>query len=172
MTLDEYLKNTSSKLKARTTCFLIDGDRILLGKKLEGIGKGFYVGIGGKQKKSESLEETLKRELDEETSVIPVKFEQVATLNFYFIENSKWNQKVYVYLCEKWKGDPVETSEIKPVWFNITKIPFDEMWEDALYYLPYVLRRKVVIGDFLYDGENRVVDSKLDVRLKISSTGG
>jgi ADP-ribose pyrophosphatase YjhB (NUDIX family) len=167
MTLSEYLKNTSSNLKARTSCFLLDGDKILLGKKLEGIGEGYYVGVGGKQKKGESLEETLKRELDEEISVTPVKFGQVATLNFYFIENSKWNQKVYVYLCEKWKGEPIETSEIKPVWFDVSEIPFNEMWEDALYYLPYILREKVVIDDFLYDGENRVVDSRLDVRLKI-----
>jgi mutator protein MutT len=163
MDLENYLKTVKDELRARTTCFLREAENILLGEKKEGFGEGYYIGIGGKQERGESLEETLRRELKEEICIVPEKFEQVATLNFYFLANVDWNQKVYVYLCNRWEGNPCETDEIKPEWFSIRSIPFDKMWEDAIYYLPFILKGKVVDGEFLYDRNNRVVDSRLKI---------
>lgn len=159
MTLSSYLKSLKIKdLKSRTTCFLIKENQILLGQKTEGIGKGNYIGIGGKQEKDESLEDTVKRELKEEINVSAIHFSQMAKLDFYFQTKPGWNQRVYVHLCDKWKSEPKESEEIKPVWVDIDKIPYNKMWEDALFYLPFILKGKKVEAEFLYNDNNIVID--------------
>jgi len=166
MTLKTYLAHLETKdLKARTTCFLHKGDKILLGLKKEGIGEGYYVGIGGKQEKGETLKQTVKRELAEEINVTAIKFRLMATLNFYFIQRKEWNQKVHAFICDKWKGEISGSEEIEPQWFKINALPFDKMWEDALFYLPFIVRNKRVEADFLYNSKDKVVDCRSKIYL-------
>lgn len=41
---------------------------------------------------------------------------------------------------DTWEGEPVETEEMRPQWFDHTEIPFEKMWTDDEYWLPRALK--------------------------------
>jgi hypothetical protein len=38
-----------------------------------------------------------------------------------------------------------------PEWFNIADIPYDNMWQDDILWLPMVLEGKILFGQFTFD---------------------
>lgn len=108
--LQEYISSLSHTLKPRTVIFLIKDNKVLLGYKKTGFGKGNYIGIGGKVEKGETVEEGAIRELEEEVqvTVLPNNLNKVAIVKFYFphIKDESWNQEVHAYLVSEWNGEP------------------------------------------------------------------
>jgi len=66
MSIDDHLKSLTAPLRKRTVCFLIDNERLLLGMKKRGFGKGNYLGIGGKVEQGETVIQAAIREYQEE----------------------------------------------------------------------------------------------------------
>lgn len=160
--LNEYIASLSKKLKPRTVIFLVKENSILLGYKKSGFGKGNYVGIGGKVESAETTEDGAIRELKEEINV-DVSFndlKKVAILKFYFpyIKDESWNQEVYAFVVTQWNGTPIETDEIKPVWFEKNNLPLDKMWDDAKYWIPSILNGEEVYEEYLFDEELKVTE--------------
>jgi 8-oxo-dGTP diphosphatase len=56
-------------------------------------------------------------------------------------------------------GDPVETEEAIPLWFELQKLPLDEMWEDDRLWLPRMLDGESFSGFFEFDGEKMMSES-------------
>lgn len=151
--------------KQATLLFLIEENKILLAMKKRGFGMGRWNGVGGKPKPDEPIRQTAIRECKEEIDVIPDIFNQVATLNFTFpAKKSSWNQQVLVFLCTKWQGKPKETDEMKPQWFRIDEIPYDEMWKDDKYWLPKVINGDYVNAEFRFDDNDNVLSHKVNAR--------
>ena len=50
-------------------------------------------------------------------------------MSFSFPHKTEWNQIVNVFLVNQWNGKQIESDEMKPEWFDISKIPLDKMWE-------------------------------------------
>jgi 8-oxo-dGTP pyrophosphatase MutT (NUDIX family) len=166
MKIKEYKQNLPEKLKPRTLCFFIKENKILLGFKKRGYGSNRYAGIGGKFEEGNdiNIEAALIREAQEEVNVTPTNYSHVATLNFYFpyVETPfKWNQKVFVYLCTKWSGEPEESEEMKPEFFDIENIPFEKMWVDNKLWLPQVLSGKILFGEYLFKTESEIEDQNI-----------
>lgn len=148
-------------LKQATLLFLIDGDKILLAMKKRGFGKGHWNGVGGKPEPSEPIDDAAIRECQEEIGVTPLRMTCVAYLDFYFPEQKAaqgWDQQVVVYLCEHWDGTPIETEEMLPKWYKISKIPYDSMWSDDKYWLPKVLAGQSIHAEFHFDNYENVAD--------------
>lgn len=145
-------------LRLATLVFLIRGNKILLAMKKRGFAEGRWNGSGGKPKDGDkTIEATARREMEEETTVTPKKLKKVAVLNFYFEIKSEWNQQVHVFLTKEWNGTPTETEEMAPKWFTIDKIPYDQMWEDDIFWLPKVLDGHIVEGYFLFDENQKML---------------
>jgi hypothetical protein len=45
---------------------------------------------------------------------------------------------------------------MKPKWFKIQEIPFDQMWPDDKYWLPLLLKGKNFEGEFHFDGRKLI----------------
>ncbi len=136
--------------------------------KKRGFGNKKWNGVGGKPEKNESIEETAIREAKEEIRVdIDIKnLEKVADFKFYFTQEKKdWDQEVQIYLVKKWQGEPQETEEMMPKWFDFDQIPYQEMWTDDKYWLPRVLKGEKLEGEFYFNKENNDFD-KMDIRTK------
>ncbi len=58
------------------------------------------------------------------------------------------------------KGEPTETEEAVPLWVDIGKIPYDEMWIDDQYWLPHLLVERRYDGRFIFDG-TKMLDYEL-----------
>ncbi len=164
MSIEEYKKLITKEVKPRTVCFLVKDGSVLLGMKKRGFGKGNFLGIGGKVESNETIEEAALRELREEIGTTALNLWHTAVLNFYFphMPDESWNQQVHVFMVNRWTGEPVETDEILPQWFQIDKLPIDSMWDDAHYWLPEVLKGSKVVGDFLFNDQFMVIDKTIN----------
>ncbi len=144
-------------LQQTTLCFLVRENRVLLAMKKRGFAMGKWNGAGGKMNsQDQSVESAAIRETIEEIGVIPKSPRWVATLNFFHLSIPEANQQVIVFLSGEWEGDPAESEEMAPRWFDTTGTPYDDMWEDDRYWLPRVLNGEMLEADFLFD-ENQVL---------------
>lgn len=164
MKLREYIKTLQKPLSQRTLTLLLRDKQLLLGYKKKGFGKNRYLGIGGKKEKDETIKEAARREVQEEINITLVgKLVQTATLNFYFphVADESWNQQVHVFISRKWKGQPIESDEIRPQWFDQNQLPLNCMWHDGRYWLPLILKGQTLIGDFLFNDALKVIEHKI-----------
>lgn len=157
---EDIVKNS---LRQATLCFLVKENKILLATKKRGFAIGKLNGIGGKKNPDESIEDTAKREINEEIGVIVEEIERVATLNCYFPHNPDWGQQVAVFLVKKWEREPEESEEMAPQWFDKDTIPFSQMWPDEKLWLPLVLNSKKVEAEFVFGEGDVIVDYKMKI---------
>lgn len=147
-------------MRQATLCILVRDGQVLLAMKKRGFGEGRWNGVGGKVNTDETIENAAIRESQEEIGVKPTSLKRMATINFYFPDvplDRDWNQQVCVFLVDQWEGEPTETEEMKPQWFEVSEIPFASMWPDDTHWLPKVLQDIPVKGDFLF-GKNQELE--------------
>lgn len=153
-----------------TLLILRDGDKILLAKKKRGFGKSLYNGVGGKLEKGESVLDAMIRETREEIGVTPTVYEKYGINEFLeFVNGEETNLVFHLFIATEWEGEPTESEEMAPEWFDIENIPYDKMFKDDKYWLPLVLEGKKVRGKFVFDKnwnslarEVKVVEGELD----------
>ena len=143
--------------KEYTLVFVFKGEEVLLGMKKRGFGVGKWNGFGGKIEKGETNEEGAKRELHEESSLIANTLQRVGYLVFNMKESAKL-MKVHVYRTDDFSGSPMESEEMKPKWYSVDNIPYDGMWPDDKYWIPYMLDGKTLIGRFDYEDDDTISD--------------
>lgn len=119
-----------------------DGLEVLLGDKRTGLGQGKIVGIGGKLDPGETAWEAAVREVREETGVVVEASDLVeaGVIEYHFPTRTAWSQRSTVFVVRRWHGDPVQTAEITPRWYPLADVPYARMWDDAVRWLPGVLR--------------------------------
>lgn len=152
-------------------CFLVrdeddDASHVLLGSKKRGLGAGNIVGLGGKVEPDEDARAAAVREVAEESGVVVEAddLEEMAMISFWFPTRPGWDQRAAVFVARRWQGEPVETDEITPGWYDVNAIPFDAMWADARHWLPHVLAGRRLTADFTFQTDLTTLAS-IDVRL-------
>ena len=132
-----------------TLVYLIRDGSVLLIEKLTGHGAGKVNAPGGKVENGETPIECAAREVNEEVGLQIATPKPVGNLRFYDTE-SKFSLEGFVFIAESFSGELTSTTEAIPFWCCIDEIPYHRMWEDDQFWLPYVLRRENVLGDFLF----------------------
>lgn len=155
-------------------CLLIREEKkkikeILLSMKKRGFGKDKWNGTGGKidpEKGDKNVLDSAIRETKEEIRVKIKNPEKVAIMDFYFPEELKekdYNQQVHLYLVREWEGEPTETEEMLPQWFKIKDIPYNKMWDDDKYWMPYILEGKKLRAKFVFNKEDKIIEKVINV---------
>lgn len=135
-----------------TLCLLRRDNEILLAMKKRGFGEGKYNGVGGKIEGSETPEEAMIRETKEEIGVTPITYEKVGIVSFdEFYKGEKVNLIFYLYFVTEWEGTPTESEEMKPNWFSLDSIPYNQMFPDDKYWLPLILEGRKINAYFDFD---------------------
>lgn len=124
--------------------------------KKRGYGAGKWNGVGGKANSGESPKQAAIRECKEEIGVIPKNLELIGELSFIDRAEDGFNQNCHIYTATDWEGEPAESEEMKPEWFNVYKIPYDQMWPSDKVWLPYLLGGSPFKGEIVYDGDDLV----------------
>jgi 8-oxo-dGTP diphosphatase len=145
-----------------TLCFLVQGDpptHVLLGLKKIGFGAGKYAGFGGKVEPHETIRRAAARELQEETGVRVSERDlgRAAQLTFQFPAKPAWSQTVHVFLLSRWQGSPSESAEMKPAWFAVDNLPFDQMWQDGAHWLPRILAGEKLRAHYTFKDDNESI---------------
>lgn len=146
--------------KQLTLCMIYEHPRILLGMKKRGFGAGRWNGFGGKLEEGESLEEAAKRELKEEAGIAATGIEKRGVLTFEFKTTGEIVE-VHVFQVNGFSGNPEESEEMRPQWFDVAGIPYDEMWPDDRFWLPLFLEGKNFKGRFAFGENDTILDREL-----------
>ncbi len=131
-------------------------DEVLLARKKTGFGAGKIVGVGGTVEADETVFQAAVREVQEELEVTirEKDLQRAAKLTFLFPAKPEWDRIVYVYLVERWRGDPQSSREIDPFWVKLEDIPYEEMWADSAEWLPEIFGGRKILGRFRFDRDN------------------
>lgn len=140
-----------------TLCIVYRPPQILLGMKKRGFGKGKWNGFGGKTHKGETVEEAMIRETKEEAGIAVLNYKKAGLARFHF-KNGMESIEVHIYRAEDYAGEPQETAEMKPQWFDVSAIPFERMWADDIHWMPYFLAGKFFEASFYFKDENTLDD--------------
>lgn len=145
--------------------FLRREGEILLAMKKRGFGAGRWNGIGGKVEAGETIGQAMVRETQEEVGVTPTSWHKVAIHDFQMDSDTDapWHMHVHAFICTSWEGEPAETDEMAPQWFKIPDIPYDEMWQDDVVWLPLVLRGKKLRCVFPFNKAEDMVGAHIDI---------
>ncbi len=146
-----------------TLCLLLQNNpatEVLLGYKKTGFGRDKYTGFGGKVEPGEQVAAAALRELAEESGVsVPAgaDFELAAILEFHFPHKPGWSQRVHVFTTHQWMGVPTESREMIPRWFAVDAIPYEQMWDDARYWLPRILKGETFRAEFIFHANSDTI---------------
>ncbi|CAH0487721.1 unnamed protein product [Peronospora farinosa] len=151
----------------RNGCATHGGKKVLLGLKKRGFGIGKWNGFGGKVESTDaSIAAAAVREVEEEAYVhVNVEDLESRGVLLFSFEEGKEIMEVHVFLTQKFSGEPLESDEMMPQWYDVQQLPFKSMWADDRIWLPHVLSGKSVQGHFHFAADE---DTLLDYELKIS----
>jgi 8-oxo-dGTP diphosphatase len=127
------------------------------------LGQGKYTGFGGKVEAGERVPNAAIRELFEEIGIVVSadELQPLGMVTFLFPARPAWNQRAHIFLVEEWLGTPIESAEMKPVWFARQDLPLAQMWADAAHWLPHALERQAIDATFMFAADNETISSIL-----------
>jgi 8-oxo-dGTP diphosphatase/2-hydroxy-dATP diphosphatase len=146
--------------KLLTLCLVTQPPRILLGMKKRGFGAGRWNGFGGKVSPGETVEDAARRELQEEASLTAAAISKRGIIEFSW-QGRPGILQVHVFHVDSFTGTPAESEEMKPEWFDIADIPYDEMWQDDRHWFPLFLAGKSFRGAFVFDEKDNIISQEL-----------
>ncbi len=136
-----------------TLMILKRDNKTCLGVKKRGFGVGKLVEPGGKVEPGETPKAAAIREAEEEVGVkirSAYKVGQVVFRNLYY---KGWPETAitHIYMSEDFEGEPAESDELVPSWYDINSLPYNKMWGDDEHWMPEVFRGKKVDAYFTFD---------------------
>ncbi len=146
--------------KITTNVYLRKGDQILLAMKKRGFGAGKWNGAGGKAEPGETAEAAAIRECQEEIGVTPKNLQLLGLIDFY---DDNVNHYCHMYAADEWDGEPAESEEMRPQWFNVADIPYDAMWEADHTWMPLFVAGKHFKGTLIFTGNTPIRNDVAEV---------
>ncbi|XP_011602439.1 oxidized purine nucleoside triphosphate hydrolase isoform X1 [Takifugu rubripes] len=147
--------------KLLTLVMVVQPGKVLLGMKKRGFGAGRWNGFGGKVQSGESIEDAARRELLEESGLTVDTLEKVGNIKFEFVGDTELLD-VHIFRADSYNGEPTESEEMKPQWFECHQIPFSQMWPDDVLWFPLMLQKKKFLGYFKFQGHDVILSQTLE----------
>lgn len=140
-----------------TLSFIREGDRLLLAFKKRGFGQGKWNGYGGKVIVGETIIEAAIREIQEEATIEVKELAKRGLINFFWPSHKFQPIECHLFEIINYEGEPSETEEMKPRWFSINDLPYNEMWADDPHWLPHFLEDKKFNASFVFNDADEVI---------------
>ena len=140
-----------------TICHVIRDRRLLLKKANRGISVGKWNAPGGKLEAGEAPEQCARREVQEETGLRIANLLYHGALTFMMDGGKTLHTKAHLFSTRKASGRARSSEEGPVKWFPLDHLPYHEMWEDDLLWMPLMLSGTKFNATFTYDAANRHV---------------
>ena len=131
--------------------FIEDEERLLLIHKKRGLGAGLFNAPGGRIDPGETPIQAAIRETEEEICVTPSELKEVGSLEFAFTDG--YSLRCHVFKTSVYSGNPAETDEAIPQWFNKDDLPYGKMWSDDRVWIPLMLAGQPFFAQFIFEKE-------------------
>ena len=155
------------KILPTTLLLVIKDNKILLACKKRGFGIGKYNGVGGKLESGESVEQGMIRETFEEIGIVPKDYELRGVIAFdEYYKGEPVLEVTHIYVASNFDGEPQETDEMKPFWFDLDKVPYDKMFPDDKYWLPLIIEGEYIVGNFKFDKDFNKLEHNIEKATK------
>jgi len=117
------------------------------------------IGSDGKVDADESPLIAAIRETREEIGVnVAGYIQEMGVIEFEYRTKTPEKVIVFVYVAKKWEGEPIETEEILPKWFDIDKVPYELMWPDDKLWLPRFIKGQKIHDSYVFDDAMQIID--------------
>jgi 8-oxo-dGTP diphosphatase/2-hydroxy-dATP diphosphatase len=146
--------------KLYTLVMISKDNQLLLGMKKRGFGEGWWNGFGGKVEEGESVEDAARREVREEVGLEVVNLIPRGKLYFEF-EGEDKTQEVYLFEGAEFTGEPLETDEMKPEWFNYSDVPYNKMWPGDDKWMPTYIEGRDINCTIRFSKDKKVLSYNL-----------
>ena len=146
-----------------TLVFVFREGQVLLGLKKRGFGQGLWNGFGGKVNEGETILEGAIRELNEESGFTGKNLEKIAILYFHFEKDlGKYTElEIHVFKTSTFEGELVESEEMQPKWYNLSEVPYKDMWPDDIYWYPIMFTGKLFKAQFKFSDEKTLLSHEI-----------
>jgi 8-oxo-dGTP diphosphatase len=139
-------------MKLATLCYIRrEGQTLMLHriKKANDMHQGKWNGLGGKLNPGETPEECVVREIYEESGLLMRNPQLKGFLTFpAFTKNEDWY--VFVFVAEDFEGELIDSPEGDLRWVDNSDLPRLNLWEGDAIFLPWLERRGIFSGKFIY----------------------
>lgn len=78
-------------------------------------------------------------------------------IEFSFENQSSWDNRCHIFTCHEFTGEPQETEEMLPSWYDVKNIPYEKMWEDDIIWIPEMLRGENVNYHFKFTHDGKMI---------------
>jgi len=130
--------------------YMFKDNQLLLAMKKRGFGEGKWNGPGGKMLPNETPAVAGVRETQEEVSMTPVLIDELGQIRYHDVVHGDWT--VHVFRAEQFSGQPTESEEMQPQWFNVDALPYDTMWNGDEQWMPLVIKNQKFSAEMWFDG--------------------
>ena len=107
-------------------------------KKKNDVNEGKWIGVGGHVEKGETIDQTVIREVKEETGL---DVHSLSCNGEVLFVNNDYQEMMYVYEIADFSGELIDCNEGELKWIDIDHMYYLPMWEGDKAYLP-LLRKK------------------------------
>lgn len=144
-------------VKDLAICHVFRSGTLLLIKPTEGIGKDKWNAPGGEIVQGDKPEKSAIKYLYQQTGLYASKVFNNGTVRLALNGQSEFSYRLHIFSTKTATGElkPAIQGEVK--WFNLTDIPYFEMWADDRYWLNLVMQGKQFDADFFFDEHNEKV---------------
>jgi 8-oxo-dGTP pyrophosphatase MutT (NUDIX family) len=139
-------------------CYIVKDGQVLLVMKKRGFGQGKWNAPGGKPQEGETLLSAAARETLEEVG-LAVKEEDLNKIGefvFYFVGEPVF--EIHAFKTETFAGEPLETEEMQPSWFNVDELPWEFMWVSDSHWLNKALEGQKIKANVYFNEDGTVVE--------------
>lgn len=133
-------------MKIVTLLFLHRENQILLAMKKRGFGAGLWNAPGGKADSGETPLQAALRECQEEIGVTPLNPYEAGYVQFFMPDDPAFEHRCHVFVATEWEGEPRESDEMRPEWFELEHIPYSDMWPADKIWIPHMLTGELFEG--------------------------
>ena len=147
--------------KVVTLVMVHENGKVLLSKKKDGFGGGWWNGYGGKVESGETVEEAAHRELLEEAGIEVGTLEKAGML-YFDIEGDERLHEGHVFRGSDVIGEPTETAEMaEPTWFAEAEIPYGGMWKGDDAWMPLFLQGRRFEGVLTFNAKHELLSAQV-----------
>ncbi len=143
--------------KVMTLVLVRQGSRVLLGLKKVRLGAGRWNGFGGKVEEGEDIEAAAKREVLEEAGITVERVQKVGVCEFHSPVRP-FVVEMHIFEATEFAGEPTESDEMHPQWFELRALPTEAMWKSDLLWWPEYLAGKKFSARFVFDKDDNVLE--------------